>query len=444
MNQVMLKKLINNVKHVDWADTLVRRNPIYYKKIERLHNLLNHVEKDTLLSWQEERLKVVLKAAGKTKYGREVGNRREFAAWPVLGKEMIRNNPSHFLVSGVLKRIGIPASTSGTTGIPLKLVRSPLSIAAEQAFIDGIIRAMGLDIRQAKVVALRGDNVKSASDQRPPFWKYSSDRKRLMMSSNHLQPKNIKFYFQAIKNFKPDCLMAYPTSLEALCGFLSGEERKLCIPYVVTSSEVLTDKTRKLAQAVLGCKVLDYYGQAERVAFAYGYGENQYYFHPFYAHVELKFAESDDLYDYYEIIGTPFWNLTMPLVRYATGDLICVAKNTSEADLALICLGLMPFRCVKGRSGDFLVARSGARLVGIDHIPREVEHVLQMQIIQESFDLVRILVVPNPLFGDLDRSKIMKNARTKIPAEMRIEIDLVDRLERTAQGKTPFVIRRGG
>ena len=40
---------------------------------------------------------------------------------------------------------------------------------------------------------------------------------------------------------------------------------------------------------------------------------------------------------------------------------------------------------------EILVCPKGVRLTGIDHIPRDVNHILRIQVIQESLDDVRIL-----------------------------------------------------
>lgn len=144
----------------------------------------------------------------------------------------------------------------------------------------------------------------------------------------------------------------------------------------------------------------------------------------------------------YEIVGTNLWNWRMPLVRYRSGDLVRLPKGVSEQQLEAICYGVEPFGGVLGRQGDYLVSPDGAHLMGIDHIPRDVEHVVRMQVIQESLHRVRILVVPTDGFNEQDRRQILHNASLKLPAEMQVSIEIVQELERTAQNKTPFVIRK--
>lgn len=290
---------------------------------------------------------------------------------------------------------------------------------------------------------LRGENIKVPSDRTPPFWRWDASGKRLVLSSNHLSADTIEHYYQILAEFAPDCLFAYPSVLESLCQLLLRHEKCLRIPLVVCSSEMLTDSTRPLAQQVLHAELIDYYGQAERVTFAYSF-ERGVLLPAGYAWTELVPVQQEPDGVVYEIVGTSLWNLAMPLVRYRTGDCIKLPASIGESALEAICFGLTPFEKILGRSGDVLIAPDGTVLTGIDHIPRDVDHVVRMQVIQEQPDYVRILVIPDEGFTESDRQQILANARLKIPESMEISVELVESLERTAQAKTPFVIRRIG
>jgi phenylacetate-CoA ligase len=95
-----------------------------------------------------------------------------------------------------------------------------------------------------------------------------------------------------------------------------------------------------------------------------------------------------------------------------------------------------------GREQEILVCPKGVRLTGIDHIPRDVDHILRIQVIQESLDDVRILVLPAAGYTERDAAQLMHNARAKVPASMKLRIETAQWLERTPRGKTPLVIHR--
>jgi phenylacetate-CoA ligase len=436
----VVKSLAAKLKSLSLGDVLLRRNPLFYPDALRVLNHLDGATLEERRRFTEMRLKKVLQAASRTPYGRQVGAGKDIAAWPLLEKSLVRDDPLAFVLPPVW--LSSPASTSGTTGLPLKLYRSFHSVCVEQASIDRLMLAKGVNPRTARTAVLRGENIKDPTDRQPPFWKFAAGGQRMVMSSNHLSPQTIEAYYSALTAFAPECLMAYPTALESLCRLLQEAGRCLHIPLVVTSSETLTPQTRRLAQEVLGAELVDYYGQAERVAFAYSFREEEYRFLAGYAFVELLPSGEEEDAVLYEIVGTNLWNLKMPLIRYRTGDLIRLPKGLSTSQIEAICYGVEPFGGVLGRQGDYLVSPDGAHLMGIDHIPRDVEHVVRMQVIQESPYRVRILVVAAEGFNEQDRQQILHNAALKLPAEMQVEVEVVQELVRTAQNKVPFVIRK--
>jgi phenylacetate-CoA ligase len=237
-------------------------------------------------------------------------------------------------------------------------------------------------------------------------------------------------------------LLGYPTSLEALCLLLKRANRRLRIPAVLCSSEVLHPRVWHAARDTLGCRLLDYYGQAERVAFAYATAQSEYRFLPGYAHVEFEPAGVDGDSRLYEIIGTPLWNRSMALIRYRTGDLIRLPASWGRHELEELALGLRTFSGVLGRDSDILLTPDGVKVTGISHFQRDVANIVRIQVIQESPGKVLILVLPMEDYSERDRDRLMHNVREKLPRNMHVEIRSVTALERTARGKTPFVIHR--
>jgi phenylacetate-CoA ligase len=68
--------------------------------------------------------------------------------------------------------------------------------------------------------------------------------------------------------------------------------------------------------------------------------------------------------------------------------------------------------------------------------------VRRIQVIQEALDHVRVLVLPKGEFLRTDRERLVHSVRSKLPTSMRLDIEVVEALERTALGKTPFVVHR--
>jgi phenylacetate-CoA ligase len=237
-------------------------------------------------------------------------------------------------------------------------------------------------------------------------------------------------------------LWVYPTSFEALIRLApDGSLRLPTLKIIFSSSEVLTAEVSQQARSIFGVPMVDYYGQAERVCASFGNGTGEHFFLPAYGHVELVYSHTDDDHDLYEIVGTPYWNLAQPLVKYRTEDYARLPKGCSRETLDAVCHGLLPFQGVAGRQSDYLISPEGARLMGIDHVPRGVPDVVQMQFVQTTAHEVEIHVVAKPNYSGTTERLIMEQARRKIPSSMTIDIRRVDSVQRTARAKAPLVIR---
>ena len=110
------------LKRLDFGDRFVRRNPLYYGSIRRQIDSLQDCTLAQRMLWTQARLGSILAAARRTQYGQGVGDARQLTDWPLLQKDRVRENPATFH-SGAW--FAARASTGGTTGTPVELVRSP-------------------------------------------------------------------------------------------------------------------------------------------------------------------------------------------------------------------------------------------------------------------------------------------------------------------------------
>ena len=435
-----IERGVSIAKRRDTVSKAIRYNPFYYKGIARLLRSLDamdRVQRQELVDRLTERSLGWARAAG-ARMPESAG----IADWPILEKEELRRrgidlrNPRVF---------GIPAATGGSTGIPIQLWRSLRCVAAEQAFLDYLIADRGLRFGTARIARLHGDEIKPPSDRRPPFGIRSKGGRRLFLSSQHIADDTLDWYVNELADFKPDMLWAYASSGESLALHLIRRGSVLKLPLVISASEVLHPAARNAMQSAFQAPILDHYGSGERLLFAHSVQAGEFWINPVYGRAEFLPLQDVQLppgLSCGEIIATGFWNEAMPLVRYRTGDRLIYPSHYDDDDLKDVALGLKPFVAIGGRDKDYLLSPRGEVLVRIDHLPWETRRIVRMQVIQESLDRVRILVIPEPEFSDDDRELLMANVRRTLPDDMFVTIELVDDLERLPSGKTPYVIRR--
>jgi phenylacetate-CoA ligase len=429
--------LVNYAKSQRWLNNLLRYHPFAYAETQRVIREMALSGPEQRRELQQRLLADTLRTARRTPYGRAMP--ASFADWPVLQKEDVRKDPRRFLAPTLWP---VPAATSGSSGVPLKLERALGNIASEQAFIDSLLAPYGVSFRTARVAVLRGDNVKSPADTAPPYGRYR-DPGYLVLSFPHLGPRTFAWFAAELEKFQPDVLWIYPTGGSFLASLFQEHNRHLRIPVILSSSEMLSPQARQLMQQTFGSVVVDQYGQAERVCLSAEDDSGAVWFQPAYGLVELVPLplEPDATHRTAQVIATGFWNRRMPLVRYDTGDRIAYPLDYTEADLAEVALGLKPFTQVVGRQTEYLVTPEGSRVLGLNNIPREVDHILRVQFVQAERDRVEIRVQPGPGYGPMDAAKLLAHARTKIPATVEVVIDDTTPLITRAQHKTPFVVR---
>ncbi|PIZ31111.1 MAG: hypothetical protein COY40_02880, partial [Alphaproteobacteria bacterium CG_4_10_14_0_8_um_filter_53_9] len=349
------------------GDVLVRRAPFVYGHFRRKIAAVETMAAHEASSFIQAREAVLRAWAAMTRfYGRDV----KWGAWhdlSFLDKDTVRGRERE-----MRGRTFLPvarAFTSGTTWTPLSLFRDWQSVVLEQAAIDHVLAKAGVDLRRSKIAVLRGDTLQNPTDMTPPFWRDTREGRVRTFSSNHLCAATAPDYVEALRAFSPDVLWVYPTSLEMLMKLAGAGSSLPSLRCVMSSSEVLRPDVRALATRILKVPVMDIYGMAERVAFAYGAGDG-YRFLAAYGKVELIKTGGDDENDFYEIVASNLWNKAQPFVRYRTGDVAILDKGLDAAALNEVCLGLRVFKGIRGRAGDYLISPDGVRLMGIDHIPR--------------------------------------------------------------------------
>ena len=423
------------------SNDAARYNPLHYGFVRRsiaAYEGLDFEQRQARHQWQSRR---VLQQARQTVYGRR--RPLDWEAWPILDKRAIRDRPGDFARRTL---VSVPAATGGTTGTPLRLTRSLRGVAAEQAFIDSLLGA-GHSFRTDKVAVLRAFVVKDRADDEPPFGRLTQGGRCLMLSSYHLSHKNAWWYAGELARFKPDVLFAYPSMLARLVNLLEAVPASPAIPTILCSSETMPHGLRGEAQARLGARLVDFYGLAERVCFAWSGDGDNYYFSPAYGRTELLASDADAGETgcvAARIVATGFWNDSMPLVRYDTGDLAVLPAGLTPREIAEIELGLRPFRGILGRQDETIPLADGTVVYGLNQIPKGIDRASQIQIVQQDPLQVTLFVVPKSTYAAADSEALLRNARARFPPQVELRVELVDRLIQTAAGKTPFVIRHDG
>ena len=140
------------------GQSLIRRNPFYYDRSKELLDTVPTQDLAARREWSRAQVAKTLELARSTEYGRSLRAGDELSEWPLLEKENLRHGLKAFTTGR--DWLSAPATTGGTSGVPLKVLRSLEAIVFEQASIDNVIQGLGVDARTVRTAVLRGDNPK--------------------------------------------------------------------------------------------------------------------------------------------------------------------------------------------------------------------------------------------------------------------------------------------
>ena len=228
--------MFNALKHTAITDRLLRRPPYLYGTFLRKIRIASSMCLVDRKRHNESALRKVLERAHKLQGYNAVPFSNNLEHWPLLTKQELLGREHLFATPRVLP--APKAETGGTTGQPLRMIRTIENIVREQALIDYICETRGVNVRSARVAVLRGDAIAGVDKNANRYWTEEGTRKRIY-SAHHISPETITHYVNSLRSYRPDVLFCYPSSLAALTSGMEPLDG-LRIPLVFSSSEVLS------------------------------------------------------------------------------------------------------------------------------------------------------------------------------------------------------------
>jgi phenylacetate-CoA ligase len=374
-------------------------------------------------------------AARHVPWYRERASGAQLRDWPMLDKAEVRAAGRSMLAE---RRRGplVSSSTSGSSGGPLALWQDLAAINRENAFVWRQLEWAGLR-RGERRAWLRGDMVVPAAQREPPYWRLNRAENMLMLSSYHLAESSAAACLEALADFDPVLIQAYPSSIGFLAAWMLGSGTRYRGPAlrgIVTSSETLPAVRRRDIAVAFGCPVFDWYGLAERVAAAGTCEHGGLHLLTDYSCVELLPAGEGG---WCQLVGTGLNNFAMPLVRYRTGDRV----RPAPPGRACPCGREFPLlEDIAGRDDDAVRLPDGRSIGRLDHVFKGVAGIVEAQIRQERAGAVAVLVVPAPGFGAASRRALLGNLRERLGEGVKLELLCVDAIPRGANGKFRGVV----
>ncbi|AKB58117.1 phenylacetate--CoA ligase family protein [Methanosarcina barkeri] len=356
---------------------------------------------------------------------------------PILTKDIILSNWDDFKPINLNKTKYYTWSTGGTTGTPLKF-----RISKYDRFLGGamLYRGWGYGGYNLgdKMIFLAGAALDIGSKS------ISSKINEIVrnlkkFSSFDMGPLDMDNYIKSINSFKPNFFRGYASSLDFFAKYVEENNLKVNSPVsVFTTAEKLYPSMRKRIENAFDSVVYDNYGLNDGGVSAFECSEHNG------LHIDtersiMEIVDSDRLQmesGIGDIIATSLTNYSMPLIRYATGDMGHIIEDSC-------CCGRNSrlLKEVIGRNVDILQTPEGKFIHGefFTHIFWELDGVKEFQVIQTNLNNIIVKIVPEISF-DEKQIEFIKKMISMRSSGWNIEFKFVDTIDRTKAGKYRFVI----
>ena len=244
-----------------------------------------------------------------------------------------------------------------------------------------------------------------------------------------------------LTRLKPDYITAYPSILLDLVNDFPESCSKLGAKAISTNSEQSSQQQRDAMSAVFGCPVFDEYSTEEMSLGGFQCADKAYHLQEDCAYFEILDPIADKPLQegqLGEIVGTCLINGTMPFIRYRQGDLgsirtsRCSCGNNGRVLNDINGRKNASFKLRNGRSIPSGRLLDWAYKLILDfNLP-----IVNMQIIQTDFDVVRIVLAWRGFYQETDlRSLLADSFRAQFDVSMNIELEQVAQIPKTTAGK---------
>ena len=279
----------------------------------------------------------------------------DWARIPPLEKRDVQEHPAA-LRSTHAPRGSVKATTSGSSGTPIAVLRGHLSWAHAHANVFRGWRWHGLEV----------------GDPYAYFWGLALDRagrrqaglrdgffNRRRFSAFETDPARARAFYDGLRRRPARFGFGYPSAVMQFTELARAQGldgRALGWRAVITTAEMLRPHQRERLGETYGCRVVDSYGCAET-----GVAGFECEAGGMHVPVESVVVDLEPVGEgLFEILLTDLHNRVQPLIRYRIGDLVRSAPGPCPCGRALPLLGAL-----QGRAGEAITLPDGRVVSGL-------------------------------------------------------------------------------
>lgn len=404
------------------------RSQIKQMQFDKLRRLLQHAKKN--VPYYREILK-----------GIEVETIEDIQKIPFLTKQLIIDEKEGLKSQHMPKKRFVEDSTSGSTGAAMHFYTDKKKNWVRHACAYRGDSWTGWRLREPKVIIWGAErDFKKGGTLYHKLWELFFNT--TILSSFYMTDQDMDAYITIINDKRPALIVGYPSSLELFAQYIQSNDRTIYSPKgIITGGEALYEEQRSMIQSVFHCKVLNRYGCRD-VGHIANECECQKGLHINDDHLLLEIVDEHGTPckpgELGEIIITDLDNYVFPFIRYRIGDLGVLSDRVCPCGRQL---GLL--ESVDGRSFDLIIGQNGNRVLAIYftlYLKHHISGIKRFQLHQNHLDSLDLILEVTPNFNASEEEKLIKGFRQKLGETLQVNIQIVDEIPLTANGKFRWVI----
>ena len=356
----------------------------------------------------------------------EVRSLDDFKQFPILTKTDIRTQGESLLSSAFDKSKLRLKTTSGSTGVPLRIRIAERDVQWKYACTLRSDQWSGWKLGQ-RVAKVWGNPEYRQFGLRGRITNRLVDR-AVHLDTCELTAERIETFTKTLRRHQPGLIFGHAHSLYLLACELRDRGIDDIRPNgIISTAMPLHHWQRVVIEEVFGTQATNRYG-CEEVSLIASECE---------VHDGLHIA-AESVYVEMPGIVTDLSNYAMPLIRYEIGDVL-----TAKPGRCACGRGLPMLATIEGRDADYVTTPSGTRISGISLTENYALHIpgtAQVQIIQETPTFLRLRLVRDEHFSDASRRQIATLTEQLFGPAMRHEVELVEKIAQEPSGKYRFCI----
>lgn len=367
----------------------------------------------------------------------DVRDPQDWAKIPFLQRQDIIDNFGELLSTTAPRRYMEPASTGGTTGHPVKLIRDSRTPSDAIKWRNLVWCGLYPGVDEASMSRSRPSHSQLLQAIR---WFPS---RVLTLDTSRLLPADIARFIREFNAVKPGLLRGYPSAADTVAAFAEDNGLTVSPPTAIwVTSAPITVHQRLRIERVFKAPVFDQYGSCEVHWIAQECQEKAgLHINSDVVYLEIIGESGLPRQDGGEgkVVVTDLENYIFPLIRYMNGDMARLIASPCPCGCPLPLMS-----AVRGRTVDVIRLPDGGVMTGeyattlFDAIPEAVH---AFQVVQKRDGSIRLRVVPNQSMPGSQHQieGVRARLQARVGGMVAVALELVSSIE-TDPVKTRFVV----